>query len=98
MRRKRKVPHCRLSLSEALERGIPGQWLAIRLSSKGPGRGLRCRGRVHHMAYECPGLHGEGSRQDIRMVAFARLLAGKTAAVWPSPCSRGPTAGGTSSP
>ena len=51
----------------------PGRWLA-RLSSKGPGRGLRCRGAVQHMAYECPGLHGKGSRQDIRRVTFARLL------------------------
>ena len=26
------------------------------------------------MAYECPGLHSDGSRQDIRRVTFAGLL------------------------
>ena len=52
--------HCCLSLSEALERGIQGRWLA-RLSSMGPGAWAEMPGAVQHVAYvRVPGAKRRG--------------------------------------
>ena len=49
--------------------------MACQVEQQGPGAWAEVPGvGSAHMAYECPVLHGEGSRQDIRRMTFARLL------------------------